>query len=114
MFTVLPSTLLRIIVALPQPDASFSDHDWDRFSRATFAGGRFNLPNADLWTFRLQDSIEVRRLLPEGLHVGETCRISYADALSLIDSLNLFQNSSVLATQREESELFSDTDDDGA
>ena len=102
LFTVLPSTLLRIIVALPQPDASFSDHDWDRFSRATFAGGRFNLPNADLWTFRLQDSVEVRRLLPEGLHVGETCRISYADALSLVDSLNLFQNSSVLATQREE------------
>ena len=33
-----PAVFLRIIVALPQCDTpGFSDHDWDRFSRATFS-----------------------------------------------------------------------------
>ena len=86
-----PGAFLRIIVVLPQCDTpGFSDHDWDRFCRATFAGGyRFNLPHADLWTFEFPDSAEIRRVLPPGLDVGDTCRISYADALLLVDSLNV-------------------------
>ena len=99
-----PGAFLRIIVVLPQCDTpGFNDYDWDRFSRATFAGGRFNLPFADLWTFEFPESAEIRRILPPGLDVGETCRISYADALSLVDSLNVFYNSRLVA-QREADE----------